>query len=416
LPRRVEADNLANPSRPALGADTSTVRLRLVIGLVFLACAALGATAAAPGAPTPAERAQQSRARAVLGEIQSLDAQMEHVVNAWDEANARLASLDLRVRENRRSLKVARVQLRVARRRLARRVLAVYENGEPTLGDVVLGATSLSQVIERAQLANYVLKEDSRTAAVTEAARQRFMRRARRLSRAETQQRKNVAQLTGARATIAQSLSRRRALLGSIQSQIAQLQAEQRAHERALAFAARARIASEQRARATRAAHATTAHQTTTPEAPAPTATTIRPTTSEATTTAPTPTPVAPALGGGHPDAASIAARYLGIPYKWGGSSPATGFDCSGLVMYVYAQLGISLPHYTGAQWGAGVPVSRSQLEPGDLVFFDGLGHVGIYIGGGQFIHAPHTGDVVRVSSLSDSWYSSHYDGARRIP
>ena len=107
--------------------------------------------------------------------------------------------------------------------------------------------------------------------------------------------------------------------------------------------------------------------------------------------------------------------RYLGVPYVWGGASPA-GFDCSGLVMYVYAQLGISLPHYTGAQWAAGMPVSRSQLAAGDLVFFDGLGHVGIYIGGGQFIHAPHTGDVVKVSSLSESWYASNYDGARRIP
>jgi cell wall-associated NlpC family hydrolase len=84
--------------------------------------------------------------------------------------------------------------------------------------------------------------------------------------------------------------------------------------------------------------------------------------------------------------------------------------------MYVYAQLGVSLPHYTGAQWSSGTAVSRSQLQPGDLVFFDGLAHVGIYIGGNQFIHAPHTGDVVKVSSLSDSWYASHYDGARRIP
>jgi peptidoglycan DL-endopeptidase CwlO len=83
--------------------------------------------------------------------------------------------------------------------------------------------------------------------------------------------------------------------------------------------------------------------------------------------------------------------------------------------MYVYAQVGVSLPHYTGAQWGMGVPVSYSDLQPGDLVFFDGLGHVGIYIGGGEFIHAPHTGDVVRIDSLSEGWYAATYDGARRI-
>ena len=82
--------------------------------------------------------------------------------------------------------------------------------------------------------------------------------------------------------------------------------------------------------------------------------------------------------------------------------------------MYVYAQLGIALPHYTVAQYQRGVAVSRGQLQPGDLVFFDGLAHVGIYIGNNQFIHAPHTGDVVKVSSIT-GWYAQTYVGARRI-
>ena len=109
-----------------------------------------------------------------------------------------------------------------------------------------------------------------------------------------------------------------------------------------------------------------------------------------------------------------VAMNYLGTPYVWGGSSPG-GFDCSGFVMYVFAQMGVSLPHNAAAQYGYGTPVSRDQLEPGDLVFFDGLGHVGIYIGGGQFVHSPHTGDVVKISSLYDSWYAATYVGARRL-
>jgi peptidoglycan DL-endopeptidase CwlO len=83
--------------------------------------------------------------------------------------------------------------------------------------------------------------------------------------------------------------------------------------------------------------------------------------------------------------------------------------------MYAYAAVGISLPHYTGAQWTTGTHVSRDQLAAGDLVFFDGLGHEGMYIGGGQFVHAPHTGDVVKVSSMNDPWYSSSYVGAVRV-
>jgi cell wall-associated NlpC family hydrolase len=106
--------------------------------------------------------------------------------------------------------------------------------------------------------------------------------------------------------------------------------------------------------------------------------------------------------------------RYLGTPYQWGGSSPSTGFDCSGFVMYVFAQVGVSLPHSAAGQYGYGAPVSRSALQPGDLVFFNGLGHVGIYVGGNAFIHSPHTGDVVKISSMT-GWYTDTYVGARRI-
>jgi len=114
--------------------------------------------------------------------------------------------------------------------------------------------------------------------------------------------------------------------------------------------------------------------------------------------------------------AVGIAEKYLGEPYVWGAASPKQGFDSSGLVMYVYSRVGISLPHYSVAQYHYrnAVSVRRSQLEPGDLVFFDGLGHVGIYIGDNEFIHSPHTGTVVRIESLTGA-YSKRYDGATRI-
>jgi cell wall-associated NlpC family hydrolase len=113
--------------------------------------------------------------------------------------------------------------------------------------------------------------------------------------------------------------------------------------------------------------------------------------------------------------AVADAMRLRGVPYVWGGSTPA-GFDCSGLTAYVYGKLGITLAHSTYAQWDAGRHVLRSALQPGDLVFFDGIGHVGIYIGGGWFVHAPHTGAVVSINRLSASWYAAEYDGAVRLP
>jgi cell wall-associated NlpC family hydrolase len=111
---------------------------------------------------------------------------------------------------------------------------------------------------------------------------------------------------------------------------------------------------------------------------------------------------------------ADYARKFRGVRYVYGGSTPRTGFDCSGFVRYVYAHFGLSLAHSTFAQFTDGRSVSRASLRPGDLVFFDGLGHVGIYIGNGHFIHAPHTGTRVRIETLA-GWYSSRFVGARRL-
>jgi len=110
--------------------------------------------------------------------------------------------------------------------------------------------------------------------------------------------------------------------------------------------------------------------------------------------------------------AVRIAARELGVPYRYGGSSPS-GFDCSGLVAYVYGKLGIRLPHNAAAQYAYGRAVDRSHLKPGDLVFFHGLGHVGVYIGRGRIIHAPQSGERVEIQSLASR--SGSVEGARRV-
>jgi cell wall-associated NlpC family hydrolase len=111
-------------------------------------------------------------------------------------------------------------------------------------------------------------------------------------------------------------------------------------------------------------------------------------------------------------DVVSYARHFLGVRYSWGGSSPSTGFDCSGLVRFVYSRFGIRLPHSSWGDLALGHRIGRRSLRPGDLVFFYDASHVGIYVGHGRYIDAPHTGARVRISTMRG--YSGYY-GARRL-
>lgn len=117
----------------------------------------------------------------------------------------------------------------------------------------------------------------------------------------------------------------------------------------------------------------------------------------------------APTLG---ERAARFALHEVGVPYRWGGESPS-GFDCSGLVRWSYLHVGIDLPHSSYALFEQGRRVSPGRMQPGDIVFFDGLGHVGLYVGGGRMVHAPYSGTDVQVASLGQ--WSGHFEGARRV-
>lgn len=119
--------------------------------------------------------------------------------------------------------------------------------------------------------------------------------------------------------------------------------------------------------------------------------------------------------------AVEIAKKYLGVPYVYGGSSPR-GFDCSGLMQYVYSQLGYSINRVAASQMSNGISISKSEMVPGDIIgFYSSPGggyvnHVGMYIGDGKMIHAPHTGDVVRIADIGEgTYYNQRFAGARRI-
>jgi cell wall-associated NlpC family hydrolase len=392
---------------------------------VGLAHAASGVSAP-PSAQIQAKNAQAAH---VLAQVNALDTRFGALVDAWDGAKIQLATTEKQLAVNRAQLSAAQKQSLIAQRRAAQLLVTIYEGDTPDLIQLLVGSSKLSDVINAVQYTRDVASAEQHIAAAAVRARDRLTAATERLQNAERSRRATLAQLDGERATIGAMLTKRRQLLSSIQSQIVEMKAQEAAQQARAAAAARARLARQeaqlreeaaQRAKDAAAAAAAAAAQAkpsptanTTPVAPPAAATTTTSVTTTTAATAPTTTPTVVPVSGGHPEAASIALKYLGIPYQWGGASPGTGFDCSGLVMYVFAQLGVQLPHFAAGQYGYGSPVSRDQLQPGDLVFFDGLSHVGIYIGNGQMVHAPQTGDVVKITAISD--FGNRYVGARRI-
>jgi peptidoglycan DL-endopeptidase CwlO len=364
-----------------LRAPRRLAAISVVLTGLFVA-ALVGATA--PRAHADRISSKRAQLRAVQAQLGRLDAAAQRANSRYEVASQRLKHVEHELGVNRQALGVARGNLSRAQRALAKRLVAIYTTqDEQSSLAVLLGARSLDDLISRIETVNSISKQDSALIHEVVSFRQQVVHRRTLLRRERVRQHRLVVVRAAARDRIQGRLAAERNLYGSVRSQLQTIINQQQAAQ--LAAARRARSAAQVQAAS----------------------------------------PVG-SFGVGQPSGSvpsthfsgvvGIAMHYLGVPYVWGGASPS-GFDCSGFVMYVFAQVGISLPHYTVAQYNYAnsVSVPRSELQPGDLVFFAGLGHVGIYVGGGQFIHAPHTGDVVRIDSLSGGWYSSEYDGAKRI-
>jgi peptidoglycan DL-endopeptidase CwlO len=371
------------PSNAVLRAVASG-RKRQAQAFLIGVLAALAVSASAGGAPGTVA-SKQAEAQRVLAQIQQIDRSLGPAVEAYNLANVRLKKIESDLRENRKQLKVARVNLKISQDSLAARLVTAYTSTQDnsTLA-VLLGSTSFEDMLSRIEAINSTSQQDASIVRQVTSFKAAIKRHRVELGRAHTEQQTVVSQRAAQKQRIESQLASRRHLLSSIKGQIERIRAAEAAQQRQLAAAARARFAGQ--------------------DVPTADGVGVSASTPEGSTVAP------PNVHGG---VVGIAMRYLGVPYVWGGSTPR-GFDCSGFVAYVFAQIGVSLPHSSYAMYGMGVPVSYSDLQPGDLVFFAGASHMGIYIGGGQFIHAPHTGDVVKISSMS-GWYSSTFAGGRRI-
>ena len=379
----------ARPERRPRGARFARPGLACAAvsaGLALL-CGATAATAAPPQIT-----AKQREAQRILADVQVLDARVERAAESYNLATIKLQEIEQSLKTNRHELTVAESNLERAQAYLKKRLRDLYTTDQSNSSlEVLLGSSNLDDLIDRLDTEDRVSAEDSRILVEVIKFRKVVKRQRAVLGHARTSQKQVVAERVAQRRQIESQLGERKRLLASVQEEVAKLQAEEAARQERLRRQLQARLDAQRREQAARLDATVVGATADTPDG------------------APVPPP---AVYGG---VVGIAMQYLGIPYRWGGASPSGGFDCSGLVMYVYAQVGISLPHHAASQYSYGSPVSRDQLEPGDLVFFHGLGHNGIYIGGGQFIHAPHTGDVVKISNLSDGYYTQNWVGARRL-
>lgn len=344
-------------------------------------------------AADPTVGAKRAEAQQVLAQIQEIDGELSHAIEAYNLANVQLDKIKGDLKANARHLGIAQSSLKNAQVHLAQRLVSIYVNGsEGSALEVVLGSESLDDMLNRLEAVERVSAQDTRVLREVKRFRSEVKKRKVRLEQARTAQAQVVASRAAQRQSIESQLAQRQQLLASIKEEIASLEAAERRRQERLAAQAQARFVAAQREQGTTAAE---------PQNAVMSASSVQEV-------------LAPAPDARYGGVVGIAMQYLGVPYVWGGASPS-GFDCSGFSMYVYAKMGVSLPHHAASQYGLGTPVSKDQLQAGDLVFFNGLGHMGIYIGGGQFIHAPHTGDVVKISSLSDSWYARTWVGARRL-
>jgi peptidoglycan DL-endopeptidase CwlO len=345
-------------------------RARRLIPAVLLACvlayclAGLGGerAAASPAAivatkqPTSLAELQQA-ADKIQKQVAAIDDRLEVVVEDWNGAQSQLAAIEVQLGQIRLQLSQSHSDLAQRQAVLGSHLAWMYKLGDYGLLDELLNGGSLTDAAARIELFKRLNQQDRQL-------RDGFLAAVRRVDALQSSiaAKRDQAmvvrqQIDTERVTIEDKLAERQAVLDGLNGRIKKI------------LGARARAAALAAGRLGRAALAQ--------------------------------------IGTINGTAAQVgvvrdALRYLGVPYVWGGASPS-GFDCSGLVLYVYANYGVTFPHFAAFQAEMGTPVPESQLEPADLVFFGNpIHHVVIYAGNGLVVQAPHTGDVVKVSRLSD--------------
>jgi len=369
---------------------------------------------AEPAAITEAK----SEAEALQERIDELAALVDAAVEDYNYARAQLAETKAAAEKTQLLLTKAEADLEVANGALTRRLVEIYKQGHLGILDALTGASSFSDLVNYLEHLERLSEQDAAIVAQVSAYHEEVEAHKAELARRLEEEKVLVVEAEAAKVKVQEQLAANEKALAGKEAQIAQLEKEEAARQARLAAEARKRAEeARQKAAAEAAAKAAAeakakAEAAAKAKAEATTKTTTKTTTEPAATTVPKKETVSVPESASSSDVVSIAMDYLGCPYVWGGASPS-GFDCSGFVLYVYKKVGVSLPHSSRMQYTCGRPVARSELKPGDLVFFySPISHVGIYIGEGQMIHAAGTGKNVRINNV---WVNNYYGACRVI-
>ena len=351
-------------------------RRRIAVLSVLLGTLLLSFTlvSSAPASPVSQKKA---RLQAIQAKLQGVYHQADVAVEKYDEATTQLDGVRQQIKQNSHLLKVAEYNLQVANEQLQSRALDIYKTRDVGIVDVLFSSSSFDDLVTQLNMMQRLGNSDVDTVKSIGAYQQDIKDRRVKLEADKQSAAKLVADRSSQKNQVLGLQHKLESMTAGIKSQIKQLEAQQAAAAQAAAAAAASNTGSTGGSSGG----------------------------SSGGGSVPDPG------GSGRSAVVAIAQRYLGVPYVYGGASPS-GFDCSGLVMYCYAQIGISLSHGATDQQRASTPVPLSALQPGDLVFFGNASysyHVGIYVGGGSMINAPHTGAVVSYGSIGGAWIGGRF-------
>ncbi len=366
-------------------------RIRAFLLALVLVCVPASAALATPKQEIRAKRAEAVAAQA---ELQRLGQQFEQSVNAWEAAQAKVDAVRARIATN--DAEIARIAKTNAtiRALLDRRLAEAYRRGDQDLLLQALETGSLSDLIDRLTIERQLERSTGELVLELRQTTRELATRRAVLARDQRQASALAADAAAKKQAVEQAQAAQSATVTRLKRQVVGLIEQEKARQQRLRAEYVARV------QAARAAAARVASALPDPGI------------GGSGGVGAIAVPVIPGGSDRGAIAAQEALKFLGVPYVWGGSSPS-GFDCSGLTQWAWRAAGVSLDHYTGSQLHEGQSVSISDLQVGDLIFFYGGSHVGLYIGNGQFVHAPHTGDVVKVSPLA-GYYSSNFYAAVR--